>query len=98
MQRLELREIAGEFDLKRWTFAGETEPAQLIRHAMDEEETLPPFFVGDFVGRFVIVAFDELAGRGNAQAAENSFRLANVNLFGWKIDVSPQFLDLGLGR
>src|SRR5437763_1570102 len=53
---------------------------------------------GDFVGRFVLGALDQLPGRGDSDATKNSFGLADVNLLGRKINMGPQFLELGLGR
>ena len=42
----------------------------------------------------IIVAFDQLAGRGNAHAAEDSFRLADINLLGRKINVRAKVFEL----
>src|SRR6202030_3124814 len=74
------------------------EPAQLVRDPVDKQEALPPFFVRDFLGGFVIAALDQLACRRNPDAAKNAFRLADVDLFRRKINVSTQVLELRLRR
>src|SRR5205814_661665 len=37
--------VAGEFHLERGRFAGKSEPAQFVRHSMNEKQALPPFFI-----------------------------------------------------
>ena len=98
MDGLELRKVAGKFYLERWFLARKSEPAQFLGDLVNKKEPLAQFFLGDFVGGFVIVALDQLPGRGDSDATKNSFGLADVNLFRRKINMGPQFLDLGLGR
>src|SRR4051812_23908482 len=67
VELLELGKVARELDLKRRSFSGKTEPAQFLRNPVDEEESLPPFFIGHFAGRLEIIALDQLPGGGNPE-------------------------------
>ena len=45
MDGIEPGKVAGEFHLQRGRFAGKSEPAQFVRHSMNEKQALPPFFI-----------------------------------------------------
>ena len=90
---LELGKVARKFYLQRRRFPGKLETAQLVCDALDEQHPLIPILLGEFVGRLVIVAFDQLAGRGNAHAAKHSFSLADIDLLRREIDMRTELGD-----
>src|SRR5580700_3867883 len=67
---------------------------QFGHHILQDPQSFLPFLVRERWRRLIIVPLDQLAGRGNAHAAENSFRLTDVNLLGRKVNVRAKVFEL----
>ena len=86
---LELRDITAKLYLKAW-LSPEFESIELRNDSLQNRQARLPLRFGVFFRRFVVMTFDHLTGGGDANAAENSIRLAKVDLIWRKIDVGIQ--------
>src|SRR3954453_11583075 len=98
MRFLEIADVAAELDLQSWRSSGEVEAAELDRDSLEKLHARAQFFYRQAGARFGIGRSQELPRRRDADAAKDSFGLADVDLVGWKIDVRAKLLQLRFAR
>ena len=93
---LELGKVAGEFYLQLRRRARITEALQKGDEPLQQSQPALPSLPPNFSATAEHFPLDQLAGGGNANAAEEAFRLADFDPFRRKINVGAKSLELGV--
>ena len=98
MSVLQLRKVAAKLHLQSRSACRKRELREFGHDALQELQPGAPFFFRRCGRGFVILPLNQLPRRGNSYAAKNSFGLADVDLFRWKINVGTESRQFRLGR
>src|SRR4029077_10671749 len=87
-------EVSAKFHLQRRRGRRRTKPLQFGHDVVQERPPLLTLLVRERWRRLIVGALDQLAGGRDSDTTKYSLRLADVDLFRWKIDVGVKFSQL----